>query len=74
MLPQAPQAFYREILEQAYQKALKNGVEDQSTLELVLRLGIKVLLVPGEELNIKITTPLDWEMANKVIAPSIDHN
>ncbi len=72
MLPQAPQAFYREILEQAYQKALKNGVEDQSTWELVLRLGMKVLAVPGEELNIKITTPLDWEIANKVIAPSID--
>ena len=72
MLPQAPQAFHHEILERAYQNALKNGVEEQTTLELVLRLGIKVLAVPGEELNIKITTPLDWEIANKVIVPSID--
>lgn len=72
MLPQAPQAFHREIVERAYQNAVENGIEDQTTLELVLRLGIKVLMVQGEELNIKITTPLDWEIANKVIAPSID--
>jgi len=69
MLPQAPQAFHRKILARAYQDALKNGVEEQTTLELVLRLGIKVLAVPGEELNIKITNPLDWEIANKVILP-----
>lgn len=72
MLPQAPQAFHREILERAYQNALNTGVEDQTTLELVLRLGIKVLAVPGDEMNIKITTLLDWEIANRVIAPSID--
>ncbi len=74
MLPQAPQAFHREIVERAYQNAIENGIEDQTTLELVLRLGIKVLVVPGEEWNIKITTPLDWEIANKVIAPSIGSN
>jgi 2-C-methyl-D-erythritol 4-phosphate cytidylyltransferase len=72
MLPQAPQAFHREILERAYQDALKNGIEEQTTLELVLRLGMKVLAVPGEELNIKITNPLDWEIANKVILPVIE--
>ena len=72
MLPQAPQAYHREILERAYKYAHENGIEDQTTWELVLRLGIKVLAVPGEELNIKITTPLDWEIANRVIAPSIE--
>ena len=74
MLPQAPQAFHREILERAYQDALKNGIEEQTTLELVLRLGIKVLAVLGEELNIKITSPLDWEIANKVIVPVTEAN
>ncbi len=73
-LPQAPQAYRREILEQAYENALNNEVEDQTTLELVLRLGIKVMMIPGEELNIKITTPLDWEIAKKIIAPRIDSN
>lgn len=74
MLPQVPQAFQSEILERAYQNAIKDGVEVQTTLELVLRLGVKVLVVPGEESNIKITTPLDWEIASKVIAPSIAPN
>lgn len=69
MVPQAPQAFHRDILERAYQNAFKNGIEDQTTLELVLRLGVKVFVVEGEETNIKITSPLDWEIANKVIAP-----
>lgn len=69
MVPQAPQAFHRDILERAYQNAFKNEIEDQTTLELVLRLGIKVFVVEGEETNIKITSPLDWEIANKVIAP-----
>lgn len=72
MLPQSPQAFSREILEKAYQNALLHGIEAQSTHELVLRLGMNVSIVPGEELNIKITTPLDWEIANKVIAPAVD--
>lgn len=74
MLPQAPQAFHHDIVERAHQYAVENGIEDQTTLELVLRMGIKVRVVPGEESNIKITTPLDWEIANKVIVSSIAPN
>ena len=74
MLPQAPQAFHREILERAYQDALENGIEEQTTLELVFRLGIKALAVPGEELNIKISKPIDWEIANKIILPVTEPN
>lgn len=71
-LTQSPQAFHRDILDKAYRNALETGIEDQTTWELVVRLGIPVKAVEGEEQNIKITTPFDWEIANKVIAPSID--
>ena len=71
IVPQSPQAFRRDILERGYQNALENGIEDQTTWELVLRLGVKVYAVKGEETNIKITSPLDWEIANKVIAPQL---
>jgi 2-C-methyl-D-erythritol 4-phosphate cytidylyltransferase len=67
-LTQSPQAFHRDILEQAYQKALEKGLETQTTWELVLHMGVPVRAVMGEEGNIKITTPLDWEIANKVLA------
>jgi len=66
---QSPQAFHRDVLEKGYQNALENGIEDQTTWELILRLGVKIFVVEGEETNIKITSPLDWEIANKVIAP-----
>jgi len=71
IVPQSPQAFRRDILERGYQNALEKGIEDQTTLELVMRLGVRVYAVKGEETNIKITSPLDWEIASKVIAPRL---
>ena len=71
MIPQSPQAFHRDILEQGYKNAFESGIEDQTTWELILRLGVRMLAVEGEETNIKITSPLDWEIARKVIAPLV---
>jgi 2-C-methyl-D-erythritol 4-phosphate cytidylyltransferase len=67
-LTQSPQAFHRDILEQAYQKALEKGLETPTTWELVLHMGVPVRAVMGEERNIKITTPFDWEVATMVLA------
>src|SRR4030095_13947612 len=64
--PQPPLAFKREVLEKAYAVALEEGIETQATVELVLHSGIQVLAVEGEELNVKISTPLDWEIAKMV--------
>lgn len=64
--PQPPLAFKREVLERAYEMAQDQGIETQATFELVLRTGIPVLAIEGEELNVKITTPLDWEIARMV--------
>ena len=72
VIPQSPQAYRRELLERAYEYALAKDIETQSTLELVLLLGVKALAVPGEETNIKITSSLDWEIARKIIAPLLE--
>jgi 2-C-methyl-D-erythritol 4-phosphate cytidylyltransferase len=70
VLPQSPMAFHRDVLEAAYRNAIEHGIEDQTTWELLLRINIPIRVVPGEERNIKITRPLDWEIAQKVIIPS----
>lgn len=69
--PQTPNAFQRKVLEEVYQRALEDGVELQSTVELVVRMGLPVRVIPDEEHNIKITVPFDWDIARKVIAPSL---
>jgi len=68
VLPQSPQAYHRAILEHAYGIADHDGFSAQTTWELVLRAGVKIAVVPGDERNIKITTPFDWEVAQKVVA------
>jgi 2-C-methyl-D-erythritol 4-phosphate cytidylyltransferase len=66
---QAPQAFSREVLDQA-QRAL-GGREFQSTAQMVMSSGIALAVVEGEETNIKITSPFDWRVAQQVIAPML---
>lgn len=67
---QNPQAYHHDILARAFQRAVDDCIELQSTWELVARTGVPVHVVPGDERNIKITTTFDWEVANKVIAPA----
>lgn len=65
--PQSPQAFRREILEKAFKFAEENEIEEQTIYELISRMGIKIYIVEGDETNIKITIPLDFEVAKKII-------
>ncbi len=71
MLSQTPQSFNRNILNKAYQYAIEKGLETNTTWSLVLSIAIETKAVRGEETNIKITTPMDWEIAQKVIAPNL---
>ncbi|MDX1734932.1 MAG: 2-C-methyl-D-erythritol 4-phosphate cytidylyltransferase [Halioglobus sp.] len=66
---QAPQAFRRDILETA--RAGAAGREFQSTAQMVIQAGYPLAAVPGEAHNIKITSSLDWEIAQSVIAPRL---
>lgn len=64
---QTPQAFKKEILTRAYEKALAEGMDATDDSALVERLGIKVKVVEGSNKNIKITTAEDLKYAKALI-------
>jgi len=55
---QTPQAFVTSILREAHERAEKEGWEVTDDASMVERIG-EVKIVPGEERNVKITTPED---------------
>lgn len=66
---QAPQAYTREVLMTARQHTAAQ--QFQSTAQMVIDAGYALRAIPGEFENIKITTTLDWLIAQKVIAPTL---
>jgi 2-C-methyl-D-erythritol 4-phosphate cytidylyltransferase len=58
---QTPQFFSNELIQRAYKSEFSNEFTDDASV--VEKLGFSVELVPGNEENIKITTPLDLKMA-----------
>lgn len=59
---QTPQAFALDVLRQAHQRAEAEGWDVTDDASMVERLGIPVRVIPGEERNVKITTPKDLEL------------
>jgi 2-C-methyl-D-erythritol 4-phosphate cytidylyltransferase len=60
---QTPQAFKTQILVESYSKAINDGkifTDDSGVAEFA---GFKIKIVEGEEINIKITTLLDFAFA-----------
>jgi len=65
---QTPQAFRRELLQQALeveQEVLEAATDDAWLIE---RSGGRVLVVPASEQNIKVTTAQDLELAELLLA------
>ena len=60
---QTPQAFPREIIERAHREAMNAGVTATDDTALCERLGIPIVVVPGSERAIKITTERDFALA-----------
>jgi 2-C-methyl-D-erythritol 4-phosphate cytidylyltransferase len=60
---QTPQAFPREMLEKAYADAHDAGVSATDDASLLERLGLPVVIVPGSERAMKITTDSDFARA-----------
>ena len=59
-LAQTPQAFRRDVLADAHDRAERGGWDDATDdASLVERIGFPVAMVPGDEANIKVTTPGD---------------
>lgn len=68
---QTPQAFATPLLRQAHAAALEHGwgaTDDASLIEI---LGQPVVIVAGEEANVKITTPKDLELLTTNATPTI---
>jgi len=61
---QLPQAFSRELLLALIEEGRAKSWQVQSTLELALRSGVDVGVVPGEKSNIKLTSLDDWRCAH----------
>lgn len=60
---QTPLAFARELLLDTVDRAQTQDWIAPSTMELVLRAGHDVSRVPGDPVNIKLTTAGDWARA-----------
>ncbi|NLB89637.1 MAG: 2-C-methyl-D-erythritol 2,4-cyclodiphosphate synthase [Clostridiales bacterium] len=64
---QTPQGFWVDILRKAYEHGEKMGLKVTDDSSLLEAMGEQVLVILGEEENIKITTPADWEQGKKRI-------
>lgn len=62
---QLPQSFATEVLKEAHERYYEAGNATEDSL-MVFRLGHEVRFVAGLEHNIKITTPLDLELAELI--------
>lgn len=61
---QTPQVFRADVLRRAYQQKDLTSTDDA---QLVERLGERVVVVPGERRNIKITLPEDLALARAMM-------
>jgi 2-C-methyl-D-erythritol 4-phosphate cytidylyltransferase len=70
---QTPQAFRREILMRAHERATRERDPATDDAELVERIGSRVAVVDGSALNLKITTPDDLRIAEALAATLFPH-
>lgn len=64
---QTPQGFHVEPLRIAHEMAVAKGWEVTDDAALFERLGYAVHIVLGEETNLKITTPSDLPLAERIL-------
>jgi 2-C-methyl-D-erythritol 4-phosphate cytidylyltransferase len=64
-LVQTPQTFYSDVIKRAFEQEFDPVFTDEASL--CERIGIKIHLVDGEQGNIKITTPVDLLVAEKIL-------
>jgi len=57
---QTPQAFPRSMIDQAHFQAFRDGISATDDAALCERLGMHVVVVPGSERAMKITTEADF--------------
>ena len=65
---QTPQIFARELLDKAYVAVAEKNLAVTDEVSAVEHLGEKVVLLPNEEWNVKITYPRDLLLAQAVLS------
>jgi 2-C-methyl-D-erythritol 4-phosphate cytidylyltransferase len=68
---QTPQTFQVDVIKEAYYRAAEDGFVGTDDASLVEHLGVKVHILPGSHMNIKITTPEDLFLANLFLKTDI---
>ena len=64
---QTPQIFSKKLLVEAYATVAANNLSVTDEVSAVQHLGARVLLLPNEELNVKITYPRDLLLAQSAL-------
>lgn len=64
---QTPQAFVADALRRAHAAAAKGGYDATDDAQLVERNGGRVAVVPGERWNLKLTFPVDFDLAAALV-------
>ncbi len=64
---QTPQVFDIDLLKAALGAAEQDGAAVTDDCSAVERLGMSVRMVPGDEENIKVTTPMDLKIAEMIL-------
>jgi 2-C-methyl-D-erythritol 4-phosphate cytidylyltransferase len=64
---QTPQIFARELLVQAYEAVTAKKMSVTDEVSAAEQLGRKVVLVPSQDFNFKITYPRDFALAEFVL-------
>jgi len=70
-LIQTPQAFQRDIIQDAYRLAYHDGYYGTDDAALVERIGVRVKVIPGSYENIKITTRDDLLFAKEFMKAKV---
>jgi 2-C-methyl-D-erythritol 4-phosphate cytidylyltransferase len=60
---QTPQGFSVSLLKKCHNEGKSNGWEVTDDAALFEKCGLSVFVVPGEETNLKVTTPVDLAIA-----------
>lgn len=64
---QTPQIFRYELFQEALRQAAQENFYGTDESMLVERLGIPVAVVEGDPMNLKVTTPEDWVVAERYL-------
>lgn len=64
---QTPQVFQADLIRAAIQKAVEDHAPVTDDCSAVERLGIGVVLTPGDRENIKVTTPFDMVLGQAIL-------